>query len=161
MGIRKPGIPKMGKWALVLFALLLVLVREPAEAQEAGCARGDFEAVVDNAASALRDLNNANRPSFQEKLRELKDKNGWDHDQFMVAAAPFVRDDAIAVFDTKSQDLLAAIATLGQEGAEAKTPDCAVLAELKGRMQILVETQTEKWTYMFTKLDHALTQPSP
>lgn len=148
----------MGKRALVLIALSLMLVRHPAAAQEPGCARGDFEAVVDDAASALRDLNNTNRPAFQEKLRQLKDKMGWDHDQFMVAAAPFVRDETIAVFDAKSQDLLAAIATLGQEGAEAKTPDCALLAELKTRMKSLVEIQTEKWNYMFTKLDNALNQ---
>lgn len=146
----------MGKWALIFLALSLVLVSQRAAAQDAGCARGDFEAVVDDAASALRDLNNENRPTFQEKLRELKDKAGWSHDEFMVAAAPFVKDDTISVYDTKSQDLLAAIATLGQEGAEASVPDCTVLTELKARMKVLVEIQTEKWTYMFTKLDDAL-----
>jgi len=146
----------MGKRALFLLALSLLLVRQPAAAQDPGCARGDFEAVVDDAASALRDLNNTNRPVFQEKLRQLKDKNGWSHDQFMVAAAPYVRDDTIAVYDSKAQDLLADIATLGQEGAEAKTPDCALLSELKARMKVLVDTQTEKWAYMFKKLDGAL-----
>lgn len=161
MGIVRLGVsglekPQMGKWALILFALSFLLARTPVQAQETNCARGDFEAVVDDAASALRDLNNANRPVFQEKLRELKEKNGWNHDQFMVEAAPFVRDDTIAVYDTKSQDLLAAIATLGQEGAEASTPDCAVLSELKARMTVLVETQTEKWKYMFSKLETAL-----
>lgn len=146
----------MGKWALIFLALSLALVAQHAAAQEASCARGDFEAVVDDAAAALRDLNNENRPAFQEKLRELKDKAGWSHDEFMVAAAPFVKDDTISVYDARSQDLLAAIATLGQEGAESRVPDCSVLAELKSRMKVLVEIQTEKWTYMFTKLDEAL-----
>src|SRR5262249_2825321 len=39
----------------------------PAAAGE--CARADFEAVVDDAAAALRDLNQKNKPDFQEKLR--------------------------------------------------------------------------------------------
>ena len=56
--------------------------------------RGD---VVDEAAAALRDLNAKNKPAFQEKLRQLKDKRAWSHDEFLKEAAPFVRDDKIAV----------------------------------------------------------------
>ena len=63
------------------------------------CAKADFEAVVDDAAGALRDLNLQNKPAFQEKLRQLKDKRGWSHDAFLKEAAPFVRDDKIAVYD--------------------------------------------------------------
>ncbi len=122
------------------------------------CAKADFEAVVDDAAGALRDLNMQNKPAFQEKLRQLKDKRGWTHDVFLTEAAPFVRDDKIAVYDQDSERLLADISTLGQEGADAATPDCALLADLKTRMQTLVDTQTAKWTYMFAKLDAALAQ---
>jgi hypothetical protein len=122
------------------------------------CAKADFEAVVDDAAGALRDLNMQNKPAFQEKLRQLKDKRGWSHDAFLKEAAPFVRDDKIAVYDQDSERLLTDISTLGQEGADAATPDCALLADLKSRMQTLVDTQTAKWTYMFAKLDAALAQ---
>jgi hypothetical protein len=122
------------------------------------CAKADFEAVVDDAAGALRDLNLQNKPAFQEKLRHLKDKRGWSHDAFLKEAAPFVRDDKIAVYDQDSERLLTDISTLGQEGADAPTPDCALLADLKTRMQTLVDTQTAKWTYMFSKLDAALAQ---
>jgi hypothetical protein len=122
------------------------------------CAKVDFEAVVDDAAGALRDLNMQNKPAFQEKLRQLKDKRGWSHDAFLKEAAPFVRDDKIAVYDQDSERLLTDISTLGQEGADAATPDCALLADLKARMQTLVDTQTAKWTYMFSKLDAALAQ---
>jgi hypothetical protein len=31
-----------------------------------------------------------------------------------------------------------------------------MLSELRGHMAVLVETQTEKWTYMFKKLDGEL-----
>jgi len=122
------------------------------------CQRADFEAVVDDAAAALRELNLKNKPDFQEKLRQLKEKRGWTHDQFLTAAAPFVRDDKIAVFDQQSDQLLNDISSLGQEGADAKTPDCALLHELRARMQVLVDTQTAKWTYMFEKLNAALAQ---
>jgi len=120
------------------------------------CAKSDFEAVVDNAAAALRSLNMKNKPAFQEKLRALKEKRGWSHDVFLKEAAPFVRDEHIAVFDEQSERLLSDISTMGQAGADAKTPDCALLLDLRARMRVLVDTQKAKWTYMFKKLDIAL-----
>ncbi|MEI9899359.1 MAG: hypothetical protein WDN31_03650 [Hyphomicrobium sp.] len=130
----------------------------PDTAPAAVCGKSDFEAVVDDAAGALRDLNMQNKPAFQEKLRLLKDKRGWSHDAFLKEAAPYVRDDKIAVYDQESERLLADISTLGQEGADAPTPDCALLADLKARMKTLVDTQTAKWSYMFQKLETALAQ---
>ncbi len=118
--------------------------------------KADFEAVVEEAASTLRDLNAKNRPAFQEKLRLLKDKRKWSHDQFMREAAPFVRDDKIAVFEQQTQELLDAIASMGQEGASAKKPDCALMLELRARMTALVTTQTAKWSYMFNKIETEL-----
>ncbi len=106
----------------------------------------------------MRDLNAKNKPAFQEKLRQLKDKRGWTHDQFLKEAAPFVRDDKIAVYDQDSERLLSDISSQGQEGAGAQTPDCSLLLELRARMNVLVETQSAKWAYMFQKLDAALAQ---
>jgi hypothetical protein len=128
----------------------------PAAPAPQECTKAEFEDVVDEAAAALRDLNFKNKPAFQEKLRELKDKRGWSHDQFLAEATPFVRDDKIAVFDQQSERLLLDISSQGQEGADAKTPDCALLQDLLRRMKVLVETQTAKWAYMFEKLDAAL-----
>ncbi|MFN0219336.1 MAG: hypothetical protein ACKVP4_11035 [Hyphomicrobium sp.] len=122
----------------------------------AACAKTDFETVVEEAAGALRDLNHKNKPTFQEQLRALKEKRGWTHDQFMTEGAQFVRDEKIAVYDQSTDDLLSAISTLGQEGASAKTLDCALLLELRARMKLLVETQTAKWTYMFAKISAEL-----
>ena len=120
------------------------------------CTKADFEAAVDHAAAALRGLNKKNKPVFQENLRKLKEKRGWGHDAFLKEAVPFVRDDRIAVFDQHSERLLSDISTMGQAGAQAKPPDCKRLLELKARMNVLVETQASKWTYMFEKLDAAL-----
>ena len=129
---------------------------QPAAVPSAACAKADFEAVVDDAAASLRDLNQKHKPDFQERLKALKDKRGWGHDQFMKEASPFVKDEAIAGFETKSFELLEQISTLGQDGAAAKTPDCGLLVELQARMKLLVDIQGQKWTYMFGKLDAEL-----
>lgn len=126
-------------------------------AQDAStCTKVEFESAVDHAAESLRDLNNNNRPAFQAKLRQLKEKRAWNDDQFLKEAAPFVKDDEISVFDVKSNELLASISSMGQEGANAPEPNCAMLTELRGLMQVLIETQGAKWTYMFKKLDTEL-----
>jgi hypothetical protein len=120
------------------------------------CQKEDFEAVVEATASSLRDLNSRNRPEFQEKLRDLKLKRSWTQNEFMEKAAPFVRDDKTAVYDKSTDELLSAISSMGREGANAETPDCAMLLELRARMKVLVDTQTEKWGYMFDKLNTEL-----
>lgn len=119
------------------------------------CSRGDFEAVVDQASSSLRELNQTNTPLFQARLRTLKDKRGWSHEQFMREAAPLVRDDRIAELDEKSADLLTKI-NQGGDGGPKKAPDCALLAELRQSLAALVATQRAKWDYMFAKIEAEL-----
>ncbi len=140
----------------IAIAALMAYVAAPVRAEDPACAKADFEAVVDEAAAALRDLNGKNKPLFQEKLRSLKSKRGWTHDQFLLEAAPFVRDEKIEAYDQSTDELLSAISTMGQEGAAANTQDCALLLELRARMRLLVETQTKKWSYMFGKIDTEL-----
>jgi hypothetical protein len=127
----------------------------PATAQ-LGCARADFEAVVDEAGGALRALASQNTPQFQAKLRQLKAKRGWSDDQFVKEAEPLVRDDRIAGFDQKSQDYLDRITSGGQTGSTGTAPDCKLLVELRATMGALVETQKAKWTYMFEKIEAEL-----
>lgn len=171
---RRGWLRRRGGWRMALYAAPLLAFASsqeawpqqgaqgkpqetrPASEQEAPCGKADFEAVVEEAASTLRDLNAKNRPAFQEKLRLLKEKRGWSHDQFMREAAPFVRDEKIAVFEQQTQELLDAIASMGQEGASAKKPDCALMLELRARMTALVTTQTGKWGYMFNKIETEL-----
>lgn len=72
-----------------------------------------------------------------------------------------MRDDKTAVFDQSTDELLSAIASMGQEGATSAKPDCAVLLELRARMKVLVDTQTAKWAYMFQKIDAELASGGP
>ena len=141
---------------LAVAALLAALAGATAAlAQAPQCSKTDFEGVVDEAAGALRKLNQQNTPVFQGKLRQLRDKRGWSNDQFLIEAAPLVRDDTIAGFDQKTEEFLARITSGGQSGA-SEAPDCALLADLRATMKQLVDTQQAKWAYMFAKVDKEL-----
>jgi hypothetical protein len=115
------------------------------------CERAAFEAVVDEASSTLVKLTQSNTPLFQNKLRALKDKRRWTHDQFLKDGAAFVRDEKISDFDERSEQLLIKINTQGGGSA-----NCQVLQELRGTMRSLVDTQNAKWAYMFDKIDREL-----
>jgi hypothetical protein len=141
--------------AVVAFSL----ASAAALAQTPQCSKAEFEAVVDEAAGALRELVSQNTPRFQGRLRDLKAKRGWSDQQFLKEAEPLVRDDTIAGFDRKSEDFLLRITSGGQEGASSGgAPDCALLAELRAAMRALVETQQAKWVYMFEKVEKELSK---
>src|SRR5262245_5571075 len=140
----------------IIALMLAVAAASRTTAAEPDCSKADFEVVVDEAAAALRTLNLQNSPQFQAKLRQLKDKRGWSHEQFLLEAAPFVRDEAIAGFDQKSEDFLARITHAGQSQATAAALNCGLLVELRGSLASLVETQKAKWTYMFEKINAEL-----
>lgn len=177
MGWRKgrAGVGAAGILRLVLVAAAMGAlsgVHAPAVAQESPaapeapegapaaepttCTKTEFESAVDHAAEQLRELNNKNRPAFQSRLRQLKEKRGWNDNQFLKEAAPFVKDSEIEVFDAKTNELLASISSMGQQGANAPEPNCTMLTELRGLMQVLFDTQSAKWAYMFQKLDTEL-----
>jgi hypothetical protein len=125
-------------------------------AQAASCAKADFEAVVNAAGAALRDLAQQNTPVFQGKLRQLKDKRNWSNDEFLKQAEPLVRDEKIAGFDKRSEELVARITGGGSRGEETATPDCALLTGLQADLKLLVETQQAKWTHMLVRIDQEL-----
>lgn len=125
-------------------------------AQAPQCSKAEFEAVVDEAAGALRDLARQNTPAFQGKLRQLKAKRAWSDEQFLKEAEPLVRDERIAAYDQESEEFLARITSGGQSGPPGEAPDCKLLAGLRATMRLLVETQKAKWAYMFERLEGEL-----
>ncbi len=137
-------------------AIGLLLALAPAGSRASECQRSDFEAVVGQAAEVLRELNGVKRPDFQAQLRQLKEKRGWSHAQFLEAASPFVQDEEIAGFDERTTVTLQKIESMGAEGARANVADCGRLAEVRGHMATLVEVQKLKWDHMFAKLKREL-----
>jgi hypothetical protein len=148
---------------------VLVATGLPDHATAETCDRTEFEAVVAKASEALRHLTAEKKPAYQAKLRGLMEKRGWTYDQLVKEAGPLVADDKVTAYDQTSTDLLAKINRMGEAGradtapgsvpgsgsapGPTSTPDCAVLTDLRSTMAALVSTQTEKWTYLFAKLD--------
>ncbi len=155
-GGRGLGLAAVAVWLAIGALVVPAAAQEAPAAEPATCTRVEFESAVDSAAEALRDLNNKNRPAFQGKLRQLKEKRGWNDSQFLKEAEPFVKDEEIGVFDARTNELLMSISMLGQEGANAPEPNCAMLGELRAKMRVLIETQTAKWAHMFEKLNGEL-----
>lgn len=144
-------------WRSIAIILLMACL-SPVSAYAETCTKEDFEAVVDDAAAVLNELNAKHKPEFQAQLRQLKDKHGWDHDTFMKNALPFVRDPQIVRFDQETSDYLARLSSLGEEGSSAATPDCKLLVEVRETMDGLVTAQRAKWDYMFEKIGRALAE---
>lgn len=128
----------------------------PVAAGGQACGKPEFEAVVESAAASLRDLNARNTPGFQDKLRLLRERQKWSADEFMAKASTYVQDDRITAYDQRAGDLLAKVNTMGEAGAAAKSQDCKLLGELRATMKALIDTQIEKWAYMFTKIERGL-----
>jgi hypothetical protein len=146
--------------AVVVVLLSPLVASRVAQAQAApisACAKADFEAVVNAAGAALRDLAQQNTPLFQAKLRQLKDKRNWTNDQFLQQAEPLVRDETIAGYDKKSEELVARITSgSGQAEAEPAAPNCALLTGLQADLKLLIKTQQAKWTHMFARIEQEL-----
>lgn len=145
----------MAGWRQVLVAAVFLAVGAATNAAAQTCTREDFTKVVGEAADALKALNDDNARAFQSKLRELKTKRGWTHEQFMKEAAPLVRDERIAAYDEETNAILTSINNLS-EAPEPQKPDCKLLGDLKAQMAQLVKITQAKWTYMFGKLAMAL-----
>lgn len=137
---------------LVAIAAAVAWIAALSAARGEPCTRMDFETAVGEAAQALRELNQANKPAFQAKLRQLKAKRGWSHDQFLAEASPIVQDEKIAAYDDQSAAFLAQIEQLGAEGTSAASPDCSRLSEVRQAMTSLVAVQKAKWAYMFERV---------
>jgi hypothetical protein len=131
--------------AVVVVLLALAGTRGTALSQGAACAK-----------AALRDLAQENTPQFQAKLRELKDKRSWSNDEFLKQAEPLVRDETIAGYDKKSEELVARIAGGGGRSEADPAPDCTLLTGLQADLKLLVETQQAKWTHMLAKVQREL-----
>lgn len=148
------GGARFALWLGVLAGGALAAAPERVRAQD--CAKAEFEAVVEAAASALRELNQKNKPLFQGRLKELREKRNWSPDQFLKEAAPLVQDDKIAEFDQRSQEFLERIQSVGAETPADKAQGCKVLTDVRGYMKSLVEVQTAKWAYMFGRVEQEL-----
>ena len=120
-------------------------------AQAATCAADDFAAAVDKSGAALRAFNAEALPKLQDKLKQLKDKKGWDEEKSLGT----VRDARTTKLDADAEDLILKIDTLGRP-PEKGPPDCSKLAELEAAGLELLAAMKAKSTYTLSKLDAEL-----
>ena len=134
------------------------------------CGREAFAAVVGQVSAELAALNDQQKKIFQDKLAQLKTRQGWSDADYVAKATPFVQDTRIAAFDESNKALLGKIPQLGAGAAPAPAlagavpsvagpgggQHCAMLAELGDLMAAMVENTRAKWGYMLAKVDSAL-----
>ena len=156
------------KWlngcAGVLAVLALSVSGEPVLA--ATCPAEQFGAAVDQSGAALRAYNAEAQPRLKERISVLKSKKGWPDEGYEEKAYDYLQDDRMAGFDTRSNDLLTKIDTLGQQG-EKGGADCAALDDLKAAGGELLGVMKAKSAYMLERIDKetgvevAATPPGP
>ncbi len=130
----------------LLAALAFVLAHAGASA--ATCTAEDFAAAVDKSGAQLRAFNAEALPKLQDKLKQLKEKKGWDEEKSLDS----VRDDRTTKLDAEAEDLIVKIDMLGRP-PEKGTPDCSKLAELEAAGIELLAVMKAKSTYTLAKLE--------
>ena len=119
------------------------------------CSSEQFAAAVDKSGAALRAFNAEALPTLRAKLKELKDKRGWDDAGFEEKGLATVRDQHSEKLDADAEDLILKIDTLGRPPAD-KPAECARLAELDAAGLELLAVMKAKSAYTFSKLDAAI-----
>ncbi len=137
-----------------LVALVAVLVI-PGAADAGDCTAEDFAAAVDRSGAQLRAFNAEALPKLKDKLRELKDKKGWDDAGYEEKALAKIRDKRTAKLDDDAENLILKIDTLGQPPAEGPL-DCTKLAALEAASLELLAVMKAKSAYTLSKLDAAI-----
>ncbi len=121
----------------------------------ATCTPEQFAAAVDKSGAALRAFNAEALPKLQDKLKQLKEKKGWDDADYEENALASVRDDRTTKLDAEAEDLIVKIDQLGRP-PEKGEPDCSKLAELEAAGLELLAVMKAKSTYTLTKLDASI-----
>jgi hypothetical protein len=133
----------------LLAVLAFFLVQGAAHA--ATCTAEDFAAGVDKSGASLRAFNAEALPKLQDKLKQLKDKKGWDEEKSLGT----VRDARTTKLDADAEDLILKIDTLGRT-PDKGPPDCNKLAELEAAGLELLAVMKAKSTYTLSMLDAEL-----
>jgi len=121
----------------------------------ATCTATDFAAAVDSSGAALRTFNAKALPKLKDRLRQLKEKEGWADAGYEERALGRVRDKRTSEYDAKAEDLIVKIDTFGGPTSE-QTPNCSKLAELNAAGRELLAVMKAKSAYTLAKLDAAI-----
>jgi hypothetical protein len=132
-------------------AAFLAVLAAPVIARAATCTPEQFAAAVDKSGAQLRAFNSEALPKLQDKLKQLKDKKGWDEEKSLGV----VRDERTTKLDDDAENLILKIDTLGRP-PEKGQPDCSKLTELEAAGIELLAVMKAKSNYTLAKLDAAI-----
>lgn len=138
-----------------LAAIVAFLLAQGAAQAAATCTADDFAAAVDKSGAALRAFNAEALPKLKDKLKQLKEKRGWDGADDEEKALAAVRDERTTKLDADAEDLIVKIDTLGRP-PEKGDPDCSKLAELEAAGLELLAVMKAKSNHTLAKLDAAI-----
>jgi hypothetical protein len=139
-------------WFALLAIAAVFAAKDPAYAS---CKAEDFAAAVDRSGASLRAFNAEALPKLQQRLKQLKDKNGWDDADYEEKALAKVRDERTAKLDEAAEDLIVKIDQLGRP-AESGPIDCGKLTELDAAGLELLAVMKAKSSYTLSQLDAAI-----
>ena len=145
-------------WPCLLALGLGLCTLGPARA--AICTAEDFAAAVDRSGAALRAFNAEALPKLKDKIRELKDKRGWEDSGYEEKALASIRDKRTAKLDADAENLTLKIDTLGRTPEEGPL-DCSKLTELDAAGLELLAVMKAKSAYTFSKLDAEIAGEAP
>jgi hypothetical protein len=130
----------------------LVLGLSMSGAARGDCTAEDFAAAVDRSGAALRAFNAEALPKLKDKLKQLKDKKGWEEAGYEEKALASIRDKRTQKLDADAENLILKIDTLGRPPTEGLL-DCSKLTELDAAGLELLAVMKAKSAYAVSKLD--------
>lgn len=152
--VTKPTACRLLAAAAVVAGLCVPTLPPPA-AQ--ACTREDLANAVDQAGGALRQLARETQPRLDAKMRLLRDLKGWSEAEYVERAYAGVQDESLARLDTRANEQLERIDTLGAVAVNA-TPECRRLAELEAASGELQATIRARLQYLLTRFDQQIAE---
>jgi hypothetical protein len=142
-----------------LAIVILVAACPAAYAQQGQCDSAAFREAVARASATITVLHEKNGLVFQETLQKLRVLNNWQDAEYVTNAAPLVKDETTAFYDSANQSLLAKVQSLDAAGAATESGRCAMLTELKSAMDKVVANTAAKWEHVLGKVNRASSGP--
>ena len=124
-------------------------------ADDTVCDAEAFRSVVSSASTRLAWLRDQNGKALHEKLLALRSRFDWTEDEFLIKAAPIVKDETTASLDRANEALLTKVQSLDGAAAATEAGRCAMLAELRQSMDQVIANTAAKWEHILAKASDA------
>jgi hypothetical protein len=122
----------------------------PAEAQQS-CDTHAFNALIDETAQKLRNLNRDSETRFQERLHAIGKMQGWTEAQMASKASAAMDENKLANFNSQIEELVTQLDTLS--ATPASEVSCDRLNQLKSVRDQLISVMTKKAGFILAEVE--------